>query len=579
MEDEPLYPEQRLQFRQGLIAFGFTAVEEDRYQAQLEVHWQDPETGSEGSRHHHIEVRLDPSFPFSKPTVFPLDQDPPIQNERHQDPAEGGALCLYAHDEAGWMPWMTAQELVDRIRLWFVHYHRDDWPVEDRPPDLHLYFPESGTRALMLIGEDWQPPAETANGRFALWQRVPERAFAGNPTAGTETPRETNNDPVLKHIRLAERPRDHVGLWFRLTREPQPRMTLEALLEEIDAAAGQPPGWARTQVSSLAGHRIRKQDFRLVLALGYPDATGETQWLFLHSALPAAEKGAKNWHQRLDQITIGSYETARVGPAALMRRTAHTSQQLADSSILIFGQGAIGSSIALLLAKAGVGSLSLVDSARLRPGNAVRHAAGLTYVGKLKTVATTLEILEHAPDCRVTRHGATWGIGQLRSWIQSTDLVVDAAANPGFSFLLNELALRAAKPVLYVAAYRRAAIGRLRVVRPGQDACLICYEGGQESYSGRLDYPRIPPVDEGEFIESGCGVPTVEASAVDTEATANVAARGCLWLLQNKLQDENQCLVVNDILPDAGGVLRQVGLHWQHWPPLPRCSSCGKVKP
>jgi hypothetical protein len=151
-------------------------------------------------------------------------------------------------------------------------------------------------------------------------------------------------------------------------------------------------------------------------------------------------------------------------------------------------------------------------------------------------------------------------------------VVVDATANPSFSLLLNEICLRAGRPAVYVAAHRRAAIGRVRVVRPGRDACLVCYEAG---HVGTVNYPRIPPADQGAFLEAGCGVPTVEASAVDVEAAANWAARAAFWQLEGKLAEDNHCLVVNEPLPDVGGPLARLGVHWEHWAPLPGCEACG----
>jgi hypothetical protein len=90
-------------------------------------------------------------------------------------------------------------------------------------------------------------------------------------------------------------------------------------------------------------------------------------------------------------------------------------------------------------------------------------------------------------------------------------------------------------------------------------------------------YPHIPPGDEGWFSESGCGVPSVEASAVDIEAIANWAARVVLWSLRANLTESNHCLVVNDVLPDVSGCLNQIGVHWHTWAPLPRCEACGHL--
>jgi hypothetical protein len=88
--------------------------------------------------------------------------------------------------------------------------------------------------------------------------------------------------------------------------------------------------------------------------------------------------------------------------------------------------------------------------------------------------------------------------------------------------------------------------------------------------------PVVPPGDEGEFYEAGCGVPTVEAPAVDVEATANWGARVVLWLLRDKLGPRNHLLVVNDEVPGLSGDLAIVGAHWDVFAPVPGCACCGE---
>lgn len=572
-----LYPAWRAQFGADLAAAGFERRDDDgRFEVwagEIAVRWDDPVDGVRHCTRHRIQVLLGPGFPFAKPLVVPLDAEPPIRDSRHQAPGDDrGALCLWRDERPGWDPSMTAEVLLDRVRVWFAHHHRDDWPGDDRPPDLHLYFPSPDGHPLMLIGDDWQPEAGARAGRFGLWQRGPGRAFAGEPTVGVPMPPATHADRLLLHLGLAERRRDRVGVWFRLAREPRPRAALGPLLEEIDAAAGERPGWALAQLRGLVGDKVRGGAGRVPLALGYPSPDGVEQWLFLEADLGAAAQGAR-WAapHLLARVRVTSFETAPAGKAALMRRTGHTARALDGRRALVFGAGAIGGSAALLLAKAGLPKLRIVESDRLRPGNAVRHVAGLGWVGEQKALATRWEIHEHAPDCEVELSTATWNPAQLAAWVGEADVVVDATANPSFSLLLNEICLRADRPAVYVAAHRRAAIGRVRVVRPGRDACLVCYDAG---HAGTDAYPRIPPADEGAFLEAGCGVPTVEASAVDVEAAANWAARVALWLLEGKLTENNHCLVVNEPLPHVGGALARPGVHWARWAPLLGCEAC-----
>ena len=575
------YRDLRISFRHDLTAAGFrflsTEQDEEKWMGSLSVAWDDPVTEEYCSADHLIQILLPAAFPFAAPRVFPYDTDPPIRNSRHQAPeSDTGALCLWPSDKAGWLPSMTADDLLVRARLWFNRYHRNDWPAEDRPPDLHLYFPTREKRPLVLIADDWLPPLQVQVGRFGIWQKDDVLAFAGAPQPGASHPPQVHQDRILPEISMAERRRDRVGIWFRLQREPLPRLTLDALLSEIDDAAQQLPGWALSHLRGLHGQKVHSSDVRATIALGYLDHTGHEQWLFLECNLGSSAK-ITQWSQAgaLRRTAIKSFETAGVWQEALMRRTSHIAQLINNRRALIFGQGALGGTIAVLLAKAGLRDLRVVDDDSLRPGNAVRHVGGLRLVGYNKTLIVKLKAESHAPDCRIRTETTSWHPNTLRQWISETDIVVDATANTSFSLLINQLCLQEMRPAIYVAAHRKAAIGRIRIVRPGQDACLVCYEHG---YRGTQDYPTIPPGDEGWFVESGCGIPTVEASAVDIDHIANWCARAILWAFREKIGEDNHILVVNDSLPHVGNQLNQPGIHWSTWKPLPGCSACGRLQ-
>lgn len=165
----------------------------------------------------------------------------------------------------------------------------------------------------------------------------------------------------------------------------------------------------------------------------------------------------------------------------------------------------------------------------------------------------------------------TWDPAALRALVERGDVVVDATANAPFNLLLNEVCVRAGRPLVQADTMRRAAVGRVRVVRPGRDACLVCHA----ALARRGGYPVVPPGGGEEFFDEGCGVPTVEAPAVDVESTANWTARAVLWLLRDTLGPRNHLLVVNDEVAGLEGDLAVVGMHWSVFAPVPGCECCG----
>lgn len=435
-----------------------------------------------------------------------------------------------------------------------------------------MYYPGKGALALMIYGDDWTPSLDDVTGRFAVWlQPDRHRALAANPVGQNRLPARIATDRIICNLGIGNSVCSETGLWFRLQREPVPQVNLCGLLADIDAAAAMQPGWALQQVRSLVGSRIRGKSRCLILALGYPGAK-HTEWLFLKAELPVSWKNEKRWSRRTTEIGINSFAAAPAGREALMRRTGHTAKALAGKSVCIFGVGSVGSSAAMLLAKAGAERLRLVDHDTMRPGNAVRHVAGLQYAGLPKVQGVRLECLDHCPDCTIETSFASWDVGQLSRWIDAADIILDATASPAYSLLLNEICVSRDRPAVYVSAFRRATIGRIELVRPSKDACLVCRSAYYVKTAG---YIIIPPGDEGGFTDDGCGVPAVEASAVDIEAAANVAARTVLHVLQDRAAEANDCLIVNEPLEAATDILGKPGHSWQEWKPVPSCATCG----
>lgn len=586
MADPPddFHPQARQLFRVALGAAGFSLVERDgkgkeRWDGSVNVCWSDATTGAAQSTEHRVGIVMWPGFPFQQPSVCAMDPPGSVPASRHVAP-QPNALCLYAASyrsdtQRGWAQWRTGEEFLERLRDLLVRIHTGEWDETDRPPDLHTSFPRGDDGAVMtLIGGGWVPPDAERSGRFGVWRKSESVLLADSPVAGAGFVAPVPaKETALFILGVSDTTRAAVGAWFRLAREPQPRKTLGAILAEVDRAAEQPRGWALAECRRLIGGESGGNR-PVYLALGYPDrlASGAESWLFL--AAPAGSPGNRiRWRepQTVDHAAIRSSETVSIDPGALMRRTGPLAKAVAGRMVIVFGVGALGGAVALLLARSGVERLVLVDSDLLRPGNAVRHVGGLTYIGQLKTQAVWLEILTHAPAAHVELRDTTWDPEDLRLLVSRADVVVDATAEQPFNLLLNEVCVRADRPLVQTETMRRAAIGRVRVVRAGRDACLLCCD----AHARTSAYPVIEPGDEGEFFEAGCGVPTVEAPAVDVEATANWAARIVLWLLRDTLGPRNHLLIVNEEVPGLSGDAAIVGAHWHVFAPVPGCDSCG----
>lgn len=78
-------------------------------------------------------------------------------------------------------------------------------------------------------------------------------------------------------------------------------------------------------------------------------------------------------------------------------------EKLNNSSVIIFGLGGVGSYTAEALARAGVGSLTLVDGDTVSLSNINRQLYALhSTVGKYKTEVSRDRILDINPDCKIS---------------------------------------------------------------------------------------------------------------------------------------------------------------------------------
>ena len=151
---------------------------------------------------------------------------------------------------------------------------------------------------------------------------------------------------------------------------------------------------------------------------------------------------------------------------------------LKTQTALIIGVGSGGSNIAIELAKAGVGNFILVDHDRLEIVNVVRHACGISDLGRFKTKAVRDLILEKNPFANVETHQAKcdWGWrSQLEQLVQRANIVFCCTDNRPSRMLVNEVTVAGHRTCIYGGTFHRAYGGQVLRVIPGQTMCYQCF--------------------------------------------------------------------------------------------------------
>ena len=177
-------------------------------------------------------------------------------------------------------------------------------------------------------------------------------------------------------------------------------------------------------------------------------------------------------------------------------------ERLKKAEIFIAGAGGLGSPIAIYLAVAGVGTITIVDMDTVDQSNLNRQI--LHYdrdIGKKKTVsaeekltAINPDITIRAIDCRIDETNAADLVG-------NADGIVDAMDNYPTRYLLNDIAIAKNIPLFHGAI--RGFYGQATTIIPGKTPCLKCI------------FPKAPPKEVFPVVGVTPGViGTVQATEV-----------------------------------------------------------------
>ena len=152
-------------------------------------------------------------------------------------------------------------------------------------------------------------------------------------------------------------------------------------------------------------------------------------------------------------------------------------QRLLNSHVLIVGMGGLGSPIALYLAAAGIGRLTLADHDKVELSNLQRQIIhSMDDLGTLKTESAQRSITKINPSCTVELLNQAVTKESLDRILDSVDLVVDGCDNFPTRFAINEACVEIGIPLVSGAAVRWE--GQITVFS-GQkgDGCYRCLYG------------------------------------------------------------------------------------------------------
>lgn len=209
---------------------------------------------------------------------------------------------------------------------------------------------------------------------------------------------------------------------------------------------------------------------------------------------------------------------------------------LKGKNVAIIGAGSLGSGIAELLIKAGVGKLLIIDHDRMHPENAARHVLGCESVGMFKSKALAARLNRHDPSINVESHvdnGERWLDNLKEGEFNSFDLIIDATGEWSFSSLLNNFisSVKPHPPIVWtwLEAHCLAAHASLTSHSTG---CINCFLKAD----GQMKLPVLEPNDFSEDIAL-CGGTFQPYGAISLAAAQTLAADLAIESLTNDTLD------------------------------------------
>lgn len=295
---------------------------------------------------------------------------------------------------------------------------------------------------------------------------------------------------VIQHIDVAE-----VAAWLR---QPAPPILLdvrdpdEHLAGCIAAALLLPRALLESRISALvpdrnvpivaycAGGARSELAVRTLRELGYQQIFslrgGFTEW----------QRAGFDWIVPEPDLLPG-----QLTPEQNMRYARHLrlpeigaagQRKLLDASILCVGAGGLGSPASLYLAAAGIGHLGIVDNDVVELSNLQRQILHTeSRIGKSKSDSAAQTLAALNSDCRVTKIPERLTEKNALAILADYDVIVDGSDNFATRYLINDTALRLAKPVVHAAI--QGFEGQLTVFAATGAPCYRCL------------FPDAPPAD------------------------------------------------------------------------------------
>jgi adenylyltransferase/sulfurtransferase len=248
-------------------------------------------------------------------------------------------------------------------------------------------------------------------------------------------------------------------------------------------------------------------------------------------------------------------------------------QRLRHASAAIVGVGATGAATASLLARAGIGHLTLIDRDFVEPSNLQRQMLfdeddARAALPKAEAARRHLALINSG--VHVTAHIADLIPANIESLLTGADIILDCTDNFETRYLLNDLCVRDSRPWIYAAAVGAYA-ATMNILPKGEG--IGNREQGIASACSPTPYSLLPTPC------LACIFPSAPSGNVETCDTAGILSTAVNFAASIQVTEALK------LLTGQPHLMRRSLLSWDLWSnqhseiattkPRPDCDVCG----
>lgn len=489
----------------------------------LKIEYPDPETGFK----YGMEIRYPMEFPFFPPALIA-----PVSFPKGKHIATDGSLCFFHDVMDVWdRNTDTAASITENQVPKILYAHRNPDKAADIEANVGVQVDASYDYeiASIILTNTVCCPEGVEGGHFKLRARITDiPSIKGDRVIhGTvEKVFDQNGNPIssmdpgvgirwlggnLKEIYNLTSP------WFKM--DESPPHDRQEIMELIYKHC---PKLTR-------GIPKREPRRMIVVGIMYPVETGYTSksfsWLFV--ALRKKHKAPEN------QMNLNLVKCDHISHETMLARAPKLAP-LAMKKVAIFGVGAIGSTIAMQLARAGAKDISLIDFDTVSAGNFVRWASGLPAVGTQKVAYLAHHIQSNYPYVNAKPYLLKIGEprdanfddrhNQIVEALQNADIIVDATVTWSTNDYLSSMARTYNLPYIWASGTPGGYGGCVGRAFPDKETgCYYCFRHGQNDKSIKM--PAKDPDDDITVQPVGCFDPTFTGTGLDMDQVSLTCAR------------------------------------------------------